>query len=511
MPTLTVVSSGTLTRKNVCAQPSEPGPNGNSTQENGTNPHTEGVTAPGMSSREKALRRRFREAQCCPEYDCARHHEVHSCLDLQLNHFKCWPRDRRVLLEKLYNKVTFVRDDGSPGYWNNLRSWKGYDEIATIVALSTYVNREAFCNCGFHGYSCGDRLFCPRCCYKRLAEPALREFRRAFHADNECYYIVFSLSSEADETKRLIFKDLTKSEMEQITLSGCVEQHPLDNYGIPFMGPAPDDLCRAYWSIFRQVIHKFTGRGKLFSGSFGGPELSVRFLPLAVLPHANYIAWSSGLCSDDVRRLRRAVRNKLRGSRTIPPGLYPKVSVYRIQAKADYKSVIKYIFKPIDLGFAYGVAAEAVRYEKEAMQRLNFQANRFLEDVLAAFDGVHRITRFGFCSASSDKYVGVVTPERHDRREKDAVRRNRKREEANEIRKIFPDYKPHKRTMTKEQRDQQRLNRRFYQRMVQEGELPDKAQQWRRKSRFRRRARRLRGPENGVRERKMRIGSKPDT
>jgi hypothetical protein len=293
---------------------------------------------------------------------------------------------------------------------------------------------------------------------------------------------VISLSRESDETKRLIFKDLTKSEMEQIKISGCAEQEQLDNYGIPFTGPAPDLECQAYWRIFHDVIHEFTGRGKLISGAFGGAEMSVRFLPLAVLPHANYIAWSPGLCSDDVRRLRRALRNKLRGSRTITSGLYPKVSVYRILAKPDYQTVIKYIFKPIDVGFAYSVAADAAKHEPQALARLNFQTDCFLEDLPVAFAGIHRMTRFGFCSASSSQYVGVVTAERQERRMKDAERRKRRQEKAAEIRKLFPDYQPHRYRITKQQRDGLLWMRSLHRRLVRDGELPGKPlKRWLRK------------------------------
>lgn len=438
------------------------------------NSHGNGVAAVTERISEKSFHQRFPDAKYHPNPDCKQDHLLHHDLDLQLNHLKCWPPERQILLEKVYKKVNYVKASGNPGYWSNLREWRDYDQTATLIALSVYDRREAFCNCGFYGFSCHDRLVCPRCCHNLLAEPALREFKRAFRSDHECFYTVLSLSREADETKRLIFRDLTKSEIEQITASGCGEQDSLANYGIKFTGPATDVECQAYWRIFNDVIHEFTGRGKLFSGVFGGPELAVRFLPLAVLPHSNFIAWSSGLCGDDVRRLRRALRNKLRGSRQIKPGLYPKVAVYRILENPDLRSVIKYIFKPIDVGFAYSVAADAIGNSIEALGRLNSQADLFFQELPVIFASVHRISRFGFCSASSGDYVGVVTAERQDRREKDAKRRRRRQARAAKIRKQFPAYQPHTRKMSEKQRDDLRFMRSWYQQLVRDGELPGK-------------------------------------
>ncbi|MCX6924622.1 MAG: hypothetical protein NT154_15610, partial [Verrucomicrobia bacterium] len=60
---------------------------------------------------------------------------------------------------------------------------------------------------------------------------------------------------------------------------------------------------------------------------------------MAVLPHANCLALSSGLCADDARDLRRILREKLRGCRRIMPGPHPKVAVYRIMQEADLCAV----------------------------------------------------------------------------------------------------------------------------------------------------------------------------
>jgi len=474
MPLQNTIPLAPLTRDNVSAQPKSAPTPATKPPKNQRDSHLKGIAAVTQRLSARFFHKQFPAAQYCDHRDCHRDHALRNDLDLQLNHFECWPPERRFLLEKIYRKVNYELPSGRPGYWNNQRHWKDYDQMATIIALSTYERRWAFCNCGFHGYSCGDRLLCVRDCFNLLSRPALREFRRAFHADNECYYVVTSLSREADEKKRLIFKDLTKSERDQIKVSGCAEQDSLDNYGIPFNGPTPELESREYWRVFHEVIHEFTGRGRLFSGAFGGPELAVRFLPLAVLPHANYIVWSPGLRSDDIRRLRRALRNKLRGCRTITPGLYPKVAVYRIHENDDYQAVIKYMFKPIDIGFAYTVAADAVGNDPKALERLNFQTDCFLEDLPTAFTGVHRMTRFGFCSASSGDYVGVVTPERQERREKDTQRRKRRQYKVNEIRKLFPAYQPHRRKMTKQRRENLSLMRAWYRRLVRDGELPRK-------------------------------------
>lgn len=444
-----------------------------------------GIAASVRRITEKLFRKQFPKAKFCDQTICRADHELRCDLDLQLNHFNCWSAERRVMLDKIYRKVNYELPSGRPGYWNNLRQWKGYDETATIIALSSYENRWGFCSCGLR-YSCGDPL-CERCCYKRRAEPALREYKRAFGADNECYFIVISLSREPNEKKRLIFTDLTKSEMEQAKLSGCTEQG-LQNYGIPFSGVEPEAECRVYWRIFQEVIHEFTGRKKLFSGAFGGPELAIRFLPLAVLPHVNYIAWSPGLCADDLRRLRRVLREKLRGCRKITPGVFPKLSVYRILNTKDYRAVIKYMFKPIDVGFAYRVATDAVDYEPELLQQLNSHVDFFLENLPQTFTGIHRMTRFGFCSPTSGHYMGIVTPERQERREKDAARRKRRQDRAEEIRKHFPEYKPHRRKLTQQQRDDLHDMRYWHRRLVQEGELPGKPpKRWFRKTATKRR------------------------
>jgi len=422
---------------------------------------------------------RFPDAEFFPDADCRRDAHVWCDLDLQLNHLRCC-RDasEQHLLEKLYRKVNYDLADGSPGYWKRGRDWDNYDVTASIVACSTYDRRYDFIGCGFHGYSCGDRHLCSRCCFNRLTEPALLEFGNCFTAANEVYYIVLSLSRERDEAKRIIFNDLTKSEMEQIKIDGIYQQADLHDYGIDF--DLPEDLlqCQVYFDIFKSAIQDFTGkeRGQRFSGTFGGPELSVRFTPLKVLPHANFLAFTSGICSDDVRELRRIVREKMRGCRRIKPGLFPKVAVYRIQTEQDYRAVIPYIFKPISFSLAYLMTAEKLDLDSDGMDELNQQVNIFFDSLRQVFEGVRKISRFGFCHASSGDYIGYVTLERKRRRRRDRERRRERQQETALIRRRLPGYKPFKRKMTKEQRWELFLMRSWHRRMNEGEELPPNLQ-----------------------------------
>jgi len=423
--------------------------------------------------RERRFRERFPEAEFIPKQNHECDHEVWCDLDVQLNHFDCLDARQQALLEHVYKKVNLDLKDGKPGYWKQQRDYANYDATATIVAMSDYDRQVPFIVCGYNGYSCGDRCLCPRCCYKRLTEPALIEFKNCFGADNEVFFVVISLSREVDETKRLIFTDLDKSEMEQIKAAGINEQGDVDNYGIGFAN-ADHVEALVYWDIFGSAISQFTrkGRRQRFTGAFGGPELSVRFMPLEALPHANYLAWSPGLSADQVRELRRIIREKMRGCRRIKSGLYPKVSVYRIQTKEDFQCVIKYIFKPIDILWAYRLPASGLECEPEDMIRLNDQVNIFFQHMLAVFDRTPRMNRYGFCHAASSAYIGHVTRERRERRKKDAKRRKERRQRDAKVRKRFPGYQPHKRKRTKAESWELHLMRYYYKKMCEEGELP---------------------------------------
>jgi hypothetical protein len=418
----------------------------------------------------------FPEAKFYPHRDCIHDHPLWSDLDLQLNHFKCLPEDKQRLLRHAYRRVNYDLRDGSPGYWKRQKEFENYDSTASIIALSSYEGQDDFLRCGYHGYSCQKRP-CLRCVYNLVAEPALIEFGDSFSADNECHFIVLSLSREPDERKRLIRKDLTKSEMEQIKRRGQFEQGRLDDYGIPFVDPDDVLQARIYWELFGNAIHAVTDRrmrrGKLFSGAFGGPELAVRFMPLAVLPHANYIGWSPGICADDVRRLRRVVRDKLRGCRRIKSGLYPHIAVYRIHSADDLRCVIKYIFKPIALAFVYMLTASKLDLDPAQLERLNAQVNLFLENIDGAFYQMDRINRYGFCNASTgkDNYVGVVSEARRARRLADAVRRDGKKREQATLKENLPGYDPRMHRKTQQEKDALVLMRARYRKMVRDGEL----------------------------------------
>jgi hypothetical protein len=268
--------------------------------------------------------------------------------------------------------------------------------------------------------------------------------------------------------------------MQQIKRRGQFEQGSLDNYGVPFVDPEDVLDARVYWEIYADVIHQVTDRkvrrGRLFSGAFGGPELSVRFAPLAVLPHANYVVWTPGISADDVRDLRRLVRRKLRGSRRIKPGLYPHVAAYRVLSSEDLKSVVKYIFKPIALADVYRLTADKLNCEPRGLKRLNDQVNIFLDNLEFAFHGLDRMNRYGFCSPSSgdENYIGKVTQERRTRRIVDATRRAKRKAEDRELKRRFPGYQPYKRKKTQKQRDEAVLRRAYLRRMVRDGEVPGK-------------------------------------
>jgi hypothetical protein len=416
----------------------------------------------------------FPEAKYIPDQDCTCDHQNWSSLDLQLNHFRCRPHCLQKRLKHIYNRVNYNLGNGEPGYWNRQNEWANYGALATIVALSRYERQDDFLQCGYHGYSCHDRLLCPRCVFNLLAKPALAEFGHAHAADQKCYFMVLSLSREWDETKRLIFKDLTISEMQQIKRRGQSEQGKLDNYGVPFEEPL--DLCEAwkYWGKMAETIHNVTGRNRMFTGAFGGPELAVRFMPLAVLPHANYIVWSREICAGDVREVRRILREKLRGCRDIRPGLYPHVAVYRISSNDDLQRVIKYVFKPIALAHAYTLVASQLRDQPDQMLRLNEQVNFFFENIVIVSDGMHRMNRYGFCHASSKNYVGAVTETRRQRRIADAERRAEKKRADAERKQRFPEYKPDKRKKSKKEKSDEFLRQAEYKKMVRDGEIERK-------------------------------------
>ena len=414
----------------------------------------------------------FPEAKYYADPHCEVDHHIWNDLDLQLNHLRCLPDDTQKLLKDVYNRVHYHLANGKPGFWKRQKEFVSYDETASIIACSSYENRRNFCRCGYYGYSCGDPL-CKRCAFTMLGGPAIFEFGGAFDAREEVYFIVLSLSGEPDERKRIIFKDLTKAEWQQIKAQGCFEQGKPINYGIPFADPEDVLQGRIYWEKFAGTIKKFTGRGKLFAGAFGGPELSVRFLPLRALPHANYVAFSDGLTRDDVRAMRRALRGFLRGCRRLGHGVYPKVAVYRLPSQTDLREVIDYIFKPIGIAVPYALTADKLDYQPAGMRSLNADVNLFFDNMCLAFDGLDRMNRYGVCNPAARKnYIGTVSEERLERRAADTARRKAGREETAEIKLIFTGFKPHKRRKTQQEKDDLFLMRAYYRKMVRDGECP---------------------------------------
>lgn len=201
-----------------------------------------------------------------------------------------------------------------------------------------------------------------------------------------------------------------------------------------------------------------------------GRRLSVRFLPLAVLPHANYVAWSPGIADEDIRRLRRALREKMRGSRRLRSGLYPTLAVYRVQSSKDLRCVVRYMFKPINFQLAYEMAAQAVDCNLPAMQELSSQVDFFFESLREAMLGVVRMNRYGICAPACGGYIGHVTGERKARRKKDTERRQKRRKQEEEIRRKFPTFQPHKRHQTLQERLDQRRMRIWFQRFLDDAD-----------------------------------------
>lgn len=305
--------------------------------------------------------------------------------------------------------------------------------------------------------------------------PAIFEFGDAFDVRKAVYYVVLSLSGEPDERRRIIFKDLTKEEWEQIKARGCFEQGKQINYGIPFADPEDLLKTRIYWKQFARTIKKFTGQKKPFAAAFGGPELSVRFLPLRALPHANYVAFADGVTCDDVRAMRRVLREFLRGCRRVDHRVYPKVAVYRLPSRTDLQEVTDYIFKPIGIAIPYALTADKLDYEATGMCLLNRDVNLFLDNMSVVFSGLDRMNRYGVCnpSAGEDNYIGTVSEERLERRTTSRNYREERRKIDAEIKLMFEEYKPHKRRKSEQDNYDIFLLRAYQRKVLRDGEQPD--------------------------------------
>lgn len=347
-------------------------------------------------------------------------------LDLQLRHAHCClTPHQRDLLAVVSEKIKAPVGSSFTNYWAKQAAWNQYGSTASIITRSTYAGAEDFVRCGYASFRCHDRLLCPLCCYSKLAGPVIDEFGDRFTADAGVYYIVLSLSSNPEETQRLIFKDVGEDEFRDLRHRDAVADGSLiPDYGLPFQ--TDDDLrdVRILSNFYADAIKEVTDGGRgIFSGAVGGPELAVRFGPLRVLPHANYICWSPGLSIDDVRELRRFIREKMRNCRSLQTKLLPSVACYRLRTPDDLRRVIGYILKPIDLAVAYTSAAERVSYSPAALAQLNLDINTFLKNLLDVFWCLHRVARYGRCNAAHRQYFGHVTERRLAQRARNAERR----------------------------------------------------------------------------------------
>src|SRR5208283_629847 len=118
-----------------------------------------------------------------------------------------------------------------------------YDATAGIICCSKYSRAEDFAHCGERSFNCGDTHLCPRCSYRRLARPLLDEFGNAFTADNEVWYIVLSLSSDPDETHRLIFRDLDGGDLQNLKHRNLAPSIGPDDYGVGFANHEDVMIC----------------------------------------------------------------------------------------------------------------------------------------------------------------------------------------------------------------------------------------------------------------------------
>lgn len=444
--------------------------------------------------RRRLLHERFPKAKFQEHPDCDVDPLVWSDLDLQLNHFDCCLQDeeRKGLLRLIYKKVNYVREDGEPGYWNNQRVWNNYDARASILALSDYQKRESFCKCGYarkdsQSSACGDICFCPRCCYNIRTLPVLEEYGDCFGADREVYFITLGSSRDEREESRLIFKDLTSSEMEQIKVG--VLAGPADSRGLRFVDPEDYIQCQAYWDMQKQVIKRAIEKSWL-SGAVGAPELAVRFAPLGVNPHRHYVAFSPGLTADQGREMRRWMKALIRQSRRISDKLQPSLAIYRITTQDDYEAVLKYCFKPIAIEQAYDLAAAGSDRAADFLRRLNYETNLFLDGVDLVFLGVTRLDRRGICSTSSGAhYCGHVTPERMKKRVRERIRRRKKKAEKARAKAEALKWQARKGKRKRKRSDEDFVDHVQYTQLVRSGDIPPPP-----KRSFRRQTRRVSVP-----------------
>jgi hypothetical protein len=152
--------------------------------------------------------------------------------------------------------------------------------------------------------------------------------------------------------------------------------------------------------------------------------LAVRFNPLRVLPHANFIVWSPGFCSDAAHAIRKYLLKLMLNCRGLKGRrLYPAIACYRLRAPEDLRKVTSYLCKPIDLAHAYLSASELVNFDPVKMIALNADLDHFLEFHPMLFRRLRRISHFGRCCAVHHQYLGHVTDYRQMQRDRNEERR----------------------------------------------------------------------------------------
>ena len=130
-------------------------------------------------------------------------------LQSQVQHANCCrsPAERELLLIA-HEKLSLPPGSLFTDYWVKDNAWYGYDKLAGIISRSTYSRREDLIQCGYLTFSCHDTRLCPLCCFRDLAGPLLDEFGNSISADGELWYVVLSVSSDPEESRRFMFPTL---------------------------------------------------------------------------------------------------------------------------------------------------------------------------------------------------------------------------------------------------------------------------------------------------------------
>lgn len=309
--------------------------------------------------------------------------------------------------------------------WAKLKASRGIDKTLSLAICGDYPRREDLTRCDYLSFKCRDRLLCPHCCYRFLGGPLVDEFGDVALAGMQAFYICISLSANPDEAARFKFRDFERADRDEVKGTRLATPCDPDNYGIPFQTEVDVEQCRLIWKLIAEAIHEFTGTGRhqRFLGVVGGPELSVQFQPLRVIPHCNFVVFTNSFTIDDARELRRLIRAKCRNCRPLKLKLFPSVACYRLRTRDDLRAVLLYSMKPVDLSGAYTKAAERVNYQPAVVMALNADVKVFLHRLPEVFCGLPRITRHGVCHPNARGYIGHTTDYRAARRERDADRR----------------------------------------------------------------------------------------